>query len=638
MSGLLLPAFAYLASSVFAVIVSRRLGLGSVVGYIVAGALMSPVLQLSEANAGYLEELSELGIVMMLFLIGLEIDPKMVWRLRAKLVGLGGLQVVLTVAVVTVLGISLHIEWQQAVLFGFVAALSSTAIVLQTLEERGMLDSDGGQASFAVLLLQDLAVIPMLACLPLMASRDHVSGAGHGAGWLSALPGWAAALLTLGAVAAVVVGGHYLSRPIMRAIARDRLRDIFTAFALLVVVAIALLMSLVGLSPALGAFLGGLVLANSEFKHELQNDIEPFKGLLLGLFFMTIGAKIDLSVMVANWDAVFEATAVLVIIKFAILFPLGRLFRLRDAAGWLFALGLAQAGEFGFVLLSLGESTGLITETSASIGVLVIALGMIITPGLFMLFDHIAERIERRKTPSKEPERPGSGKVIIAGLGRFGQIVNRMLLANGFVPVVLDYRADVVDDLRKFGVKSYFGDAGRPDLLHSAGVAKADLLVVAIDDPDRTIHIIEAARRANPGITIIARAYDRLHHYQVVDAGADHVVRELFGSSVEAGSLALRTMGMHPYEVEKRKSVFVHQDLAGLAQMGTLLDETTRVSDNELFVAGFNDIGRVIQEAMLGRREKYDELVQRGWSPPELESSFAAQQTEIDERALGAGQ
>ena len=638
MSGFLLPAFAYLASSVFAVIVSRRLGLGSVVGYIVAGALMSPVLQLSETNAGYLEELSELGIVMMLFLIGLEVDPKMVWRLRAQLVGLGGLQVVLTVAVVTALGMSLHIRWQQAALFGFVTALSSTAIVLQTLEERGLLESDGGQASFAVLLFQDLAVIPMLACLPLMAPGGQTSVADRGTSWLSTLPGWATALLTLGAVAAVVVGGHYLSRPIMRTIARDRLRDIFTAFALLVVVAIALLMSLVGLSPALGAFLGGLVLANSEFKHELQNDIEPFKGLLLGLFFMTIGAKISPSVLVGNWDVVIEATAVLVIIKFTVLFPLGRLFKLRDAAKWLFALGLAQAGEFGFVLLSLGQSMGLITGTSASIGVLVIALGMIITPGLFMLFDHMVVRLERRKGPAVEPERPGSGKVIVAGLGRFGQIVNRMLLANGFVPVVLDYRADVVDDLRKFGVKSYFGDAGRPDLLDSAGLAKAVLLVVAIDDPDRTIQIIEAARRANPRITIIARAYDRLHHYQLVDAGADHVVREIFGSSVEAGGLALRTMGMHPYEVEKRKSVFVQQDLAGLARMGALLDETTRVSDNERFVAGFNDIGRVIQEAMLGRREKYDEMVQRGWSPPELESSLTAQKPEIDERALGAGQ
>lgn len=638
MSGFLLPAFAYLASSVFAVIVSRRLGLGSVVGYIVAGALMSPVLQLSEANTSYLEQLSELGIVMMLFLIGLEVDPKMVWRLRAKLVGLGGLQVVLTVAAVTALGVLLHIRWQQAALFGFVTALSSTAIVLQTLEERGVLESDGGQASFAVLLFQDLAVIPMLACLPLMAPGGQTSGTDDGATWLSTVPGWAAALLTLGAVAAVVVGGHYLSRPIMRAIARDRLRDIFTAFALLVVVAIALLMSLVGLSPALGAFLGGLVLANSEFKHELQNDIEPFKGLLLGLFFMTIGAKISPSVLVGNWDVVLKATAVLVIIKFTVLFPLGRFFKLRDAATWLFALGLAQAGEFGFVLLSLGQSMGLITGTSASIGVLVIALGMIITPGLFMLFDHMVVRLERRKGPAVEPERPGSGKVIVAGLGRFGQIVNRMLLANGFVPVVLDYRADVVDDLRKFGVKSYFGDAGRPDLLHSAGLAKAVLLVVAIDDPDRTIQIIETARRANPRITIIARAYDRLHHYQLVDAGADHVVREIFGSSVEAGGLALRTMGMHPYEVEKRKSVFVQQDLAGLARMGALLDETTRVSDNERFVAGFNDIGRVIQEAMLGRREKYDEMVQRGWSPPELESSLTAQKPEIDERALGAGQ
>ncbi len=638
MSGFLLPAFAYLASSVFAVIVSRRLGLGSVVGYIAAGALISPVLQLSETNADYLEQLSELGIVMMLFLIGLEIDPKMVWRLRAKLVGLGGLQVLLTIAVVTALGTFLQIQLQQAVLFGFVAALSSTAIVLQTLEERGFLDSDGGQASFAVLLFQDLAVIPMLACLSLISPGAQATGTGHGAGWFSTLPGWAAALLTLGAVAVVVVGGHYLSRPVMRAIARDRLRDIFTAFALLVVVAIALLMSLVGLSPALGAFLGGLVLANSEFKHELQNDIEPFKGLLLGLFFMTIGAKIDPRVLVDNWGVVLECTIALVIIKFAILYPLGRLFRLRDAAAWLFALGLAQAGEFGFVLLSLGENMGLITETASSIAVLVIALGMILTPGLFMLFDRIVIGLERRNRLPAEPEKPGSAKVIVAGLGRFGQIVNRMLLANGFVPVVLDYRADVVDDLRKFGVKSYFGDAGRPDLLKSAGVSNAHLLVVAIDDAERTIQIVEAARRANPGIAIIARAYDRLHHYRLVAAGADHIVRELFGSSVEAAGLALRTLGMHPYEVEKRKGVFVQQDLAGLARMAPLLDEATRAPDNERFVAGFNDIGRVIQEAMLGRRAKYDEIVQRGWSPPELDDSHTPQEPDIDRQVPGVGQ
>lgn len=621
MNGFALYASAYLACAVLAVFVSRRLGLGSVVGYIAAGAIIGPVLHMADADAGYLEPLSELGIVMMLFLIGLEIDPKKVWKLRGMLVGLGGLQVVLTIAALTIVAVMLHVSWQQAVLFGCIGALSSTAIVLQTLEERGVLGSDGGRASFAVLLFQDIAVIPMLACLPLLAVNHAAPAQGHGENLLSSLPGWLATIATLGAVGAVVVGGHYLSRPIMRAIARDGLRDIFTGFALLVVVAIALLMSAVGLSPALGAFLGGVVLANSEFKHELQSDIEPFKGLLLGLFFVTIGAKIDLTVLPLNWAIVIGATIALVAVKVAVLFPLGRLFGLREDASWMLALALAQAGEFGFVLLSLGQQINLLDPIGASIGVLVITLGMIITPGLFILLDWILAGLESTKPIAKDVREPDSGAVIVAGLGRFGQIVNRMLLANGYTPVILDYRADVVDDLRKFGVRSFFGDAGRTDLLHSAGIAKADLLVVAIDDPHRTVEIVQRARAANPRITIVARAYDRLHHYRLASAGADHIVRELFGSSVEAAGLALQMLGMHPYEVEKRKSAFVQQDLAGLARMAPLVDDAQRIADNDRFVAGFNDIGRVIQEAMLGRRAGYDEIVRRGWSPPTLEDS-----------------
>jgi monovalent cation:proton antiporter-2 (CPA2) family protein len=624
-TGFVFSAFAYLASAVLAVFVSRRLGLGSVVGYIVAGVLIGPVLHLADTASGYLEQLSEMGIVMMLFLIGLEIDPKMVWRLRAMLIGLGGLQVSLTIAAVTLVCLAIGIQWQQAVLFGCVAALSSTAIVLQTLGEKGMLESDGGRASFAVLLFQDLAVIPMLAFLPMIAiGTGEVSG-GHGSGYLASYPGWATALITLGAVAIIAAGGHFLSRPIMRAIARDGLRDIFTAFALLVVVAIALLMSLVGLSPALGAFLGGVVLANSEFKHELQNDIEPFKGLLLGLFFITIGAKIEPTVLLQNWETVIGATVALIVIKAAVLFPLAQLFKVREGAAWLLALGLAQAGEFGFVLLSLGQQMELLTATVSSIGILVITFGMILTPALFIAVERISDRLATRAKVPAEFEQPGSGAVILAGLGRFGQIVNRMLLANGHKPVVLDYQASVVDDLRKFGVRSFFGDAGRPDLLESAGISTAKLIVVGIDDPDRTVQIVEHARRVNPRITIIARAYDRIHHSRLAAAGADHIVREVFASSIEAGGLSLQTLGMHPYEVEKRKSVFVRQDLAGLSRMAALLDDTTPAADNERFVAGFNDIGRVIQEAMLGRRAKYDEMVERGWSPPAPDDSHTLQ-------------
>lgn len=611
--------FAYLAAAVLAVIVSRRLGLGSVVGYIAAGVLVGPVLNISIAGSDYLEHFSEFGIVMMLFLIGLEVDPHMVWRLRNRLLGLGGLQVSGTIAAVFLVSSILGASWQQGALLGFVAALSSTAIVLQTLEERGLTGSDGGRSSFAVLLFQDLAVIPMLACIPLLSGAGHSTTGTHSSSYIDALPAWATAMVTLSAVGVVVIAGHYLSRPIFRLIAQLGLREVFTATALLVVVGITVLMSVVGLSPALGAFLAGLVLANSEFKHELQSDLEPFKGLLLGLFFMTIGARIDFEVLSTNWAVIMAITVVLLATKFAVLLPLAWIFHVRASAGWLFALGLSQAGEFGFVILSMGRETGILTAEQTSIFVLVITVGMILTPGLFVAYDRIAGYIDR-KAVKPESEHPRSGRIIVAGVGRFGQIVNRMLLANGHFPVILDFRADVVDDIRKFGIRSYFGDAGRPDLLEAAGLSNADLLIVAIDDPERATEIVAYARRTNPDLRIIARAYDRLHHYKLLSAGADHIVRELFASSLEVAGLALRELGMHPYEVEKRKMVFGEQDVAGLARMASLVDGSP-VTNNADFVAGFNDIGKVIQTAMLGHRSQYDSIVQRGWSPPTSDAS-----------------
>jgi CPA2 family monovalent cation:H+ antiporter-2 len=611
----------YLAAAVLAVIVSQRIGLGSVVGYIAAGVLIGPVFQVSVAGSGYLEQFSEFGIIMMLFLIGLEIDPQMVWRLRDKLLGLGGLQVAVTIAVVTAAGVGLGFSWQQGILYGFIAALSSTAIVLQTLEEKGLLRSDGGQASFAVLLFQDLAVIPMLACIPLIAGSGHGTSSGHGGATLLAdLPGWASAILTLAAVGVVVAAAHFLSRPVFRTIALLGLREVFTAAALLVVVGITVLMSAVGLSPALGAFLGGVVLANSEFKHELQNDIEPFKGLLLGLFFMTIGAKIDPEILLANWLTVAAATFGLIAIKAIVLLPLAWFFRVRGPAGWLFTLGLAQAGEFGFVLLSISGDRGLLSPQMVSISVLVITFSMVLTPLLFASSEKIVVVLGRRERHHENSDQPDQGTIILAGVGRFGQIVNRMLLANGYKPVVLDYRADVVENVRKFGVKSFFGDAGRPDLLESAGLAHAALLIVAIDDPDRATEIVAHARRSNPGIRIIVRAYDRLHHYKLVDAGADHVVRELFDGSVQVGGMALESLGMHPYEVEKRKAVFVEQDTAGLARMATLVNADMPAASNPDFIAGFSDIGKVIENAMMGYRSGYDEMVARGWNAPDAGS------------------
>jgi CPA2 family monovalent cation:H+ antiporter-2 len=630
LDGLAFYALCYLAAAVIAVIVSQRVGLGSVVGYIAAGVLVGPVFQVSVAGSSSLEQFSEFGIVMMLFLIGLEIDPQMVWRLRGKLLGLGGLQVLATVGVSTAVGIMLGFSWQQGLLFGFVSALSSTAIVLQTLEEKGLLKSDGGQASFAVLLFQDLAVIPMLACIPLIAGSGHGASSGHGGATLMEnLPAWASAILTLAAVGSVVAAAHFLSRPIFRTIALIGHREVFTATALLVVVGITVLMSSVGLSPALGAFLGGVVLANSEFKHELQNDIEPFKGLLLGLFFMTIGAKIDPAVLLENWRTVLVATLGLIVLKTSVLLPLAWFFRLRGAASWLFALGLAQAGEFGFVLLSIGGDRGLLSKEMVSVSVLVITFGMVLTPLLFALSDRIAILLEKRDESDRNVDQPEQGTIILAGVGRFGQIVNRMLLANGYKPVVLDYRADVVDNVRKFGVRSFFGDAGRPDLLESAGLAKAALLVVAIDDPDRATEIVMHARRSNPGIRIIVRAYDRLHHYKLRDAGADHIVRELFEGSVQAAGMALLSLGMHPYEVEKRKSVFVEQDMAGLEKMASLVDADIPAINNPEFIAGFNDIGKVIEDAMMGYRAGYDDIVSRGWNAPDTTSIHVPRTTVV---------
>jgi CPA2 family monovalent cation:H+ antiporter-2 len=621
LEGLAYYALCYLAAAVLAVIVSQRVGLGSVVGYIAAGVLIGPVFQISVAGSGYLEQFSEFGIVMMLFLIGLEIDPQMVWRLRNKLLGLGGLQVVATIAAVTASGVGFGFHWQESVIFGFIAALSSTAIVLQTLEEKGLLRSDGGQASFAVLLFQDLAVIPMLACIPLFAGSGHGPAAGHGgAALIAGLPGWATAVLTLAAVGVVVAAAHYLSRPVFRTIALLGLREVFTAAALLVVVGITVLMSAVGLSPALGAFLGGVVLANSEFKHELQNDIEPFKGLLLGLFFMTIGAKIDPEILMEDWITVVAATSGLIMIKAIVLLPLAWFFRVRGPAGWLFTLGLAQAGEFGFVLLAIGGDRGLLTPSAVSVSVLIITFSMVLTPLLFALSNKIVVMLESRGRHQRDADQPDKGNIILAGVGRFGQIVNRVLLANGYKPVVLDYRADVVDNVRKFGVKSFFGDAGRPDLLESAGIGHAALLIVAIDDPDRATEIVAYARRSNPNIRIIVRAYDRLHHYKLLDAGADHIIREMFDGSVQAAGMALEALGMHPYEVEKRKAVFVEQDTAGLARMAKLVDVDTPAASNPDFVAGFNDIGKVIENAMMGYRSGYDEMVARGWNAPDAGS------------------
>jgi voltage-gated potassium channel Kch len=430
------------------------------------------------------------------------------------------------------------------------------------------------------------------------------------------LPGWAHALMVLGAVAVVLLGGHFLSRPLFRFIAESRLREIFTAAALLLVIGIALLMTLVDLSPALGTFLAGVVLADSEFRHELESDIEPFKGLLLGLFFITVGAGIDFGILFADFLTVLGLTLGVIIIKGFVLYGLARLFRLEPVDRWLFTLGLAQAGEFGFVLLSFSLQHQVIPTELASTLSLVVALSMLLTPALFILYDKLV--LSRPTGGEEQPadEIDETGTVIIAGSGRFGQIVNRLLVASGVKTVVLDHEAAMIDMLGKFGVKSYYGDASRPELLHAAGIESAKALVIAIDDRERAVELVEYVRRHHPQVRILARAFDVNHLYLLNKAGADIAIREMFDGSLELGKAALKAVGMHPFKVEKMSRAFRRHDQVGLDSLYELWDEDTAMSSNKAYLARAKEHSATLKDMMEADRLQLHDRSDRGWTPP----------------------
>ena len=632
MGGLLFQAFIYLCAAVIAVPIAKRLGLGSVLGYLLAGIAIGPVIGLVGSETREIQHFAEFGVVMMLFLVGLELQPRMLWQMRNRLIGLGGLQVGITVLLIAGAALLMGVYWSVALTIGLIFSLSSTAIVLQTLNEKGLTKTEGGRASFSVLLFQDIAVIPMLALIPLLVLPELAGGVSEGTvatsghqgeiahnedlSLVAGLPGWAHALVVLGAVATVLLGGHFLSRPLFRFIAESRLREIFTASALLLVIGIALLMTLVDLSPALGTFLAGVVLANSEFRHELESDIEPFKGLLLGLFFITVGAGMNFGVLFADFATIMGLTIGVMLIKGLVLYGLARLFRLDAADRWLFTLGLAQAGEFGFVLLSFSLQSHVIPSELATTLALVVALSMLLTPALFILYDKLVlTRVPEGK--AQEPDQiDETGKVIIAGNGRFGQIVNRLLVASGVQTVVLDHEAEIIDMLSKFGVKSYYGDASRPELLQAAGIESARAIVIAIDDRQRAVEIVEHVRRHYPQVKILARAYDVNHLYLLNKAGVDIAVREMFDGSLEIGKAALKAVGMHPFKVEKMSQAFRRHDPAGLDGLYELWDENTAMSSNKALLAGAKEHSARLKDMMEADRLQLHDRSERGWTPP----------------------
>lgn len=617
MTSFLLLAFIFLLAGVIAVPIATRLGLGSVLGYLIAGIAISPLLSVLGVDVISIQHFAEFGVVMMLFLVGMELEPKVLWSMRAKLLGLGGGQVTLTTLLVMAAAMAMGQSWSIALAIGLVFALSSTAIVLQTLNEKGLMRSDGGQSSFSVLLFQDIAVIPMLALVPLLALPELVditathandANAAHGASsdgeehasmsLVDGLNGLQTTLVTVAAVAFVIFAGNWLTRPVFRFIASAGLRELFTAAALMMVVGIALLMTLVGLSPALGTFIAGVVLANSEYRHELESDIDPFRGLLLGLFFMTVGAGINFVLLFDNLGLVVALTLGMMAIKVIVLLFLSFIFKIRGSDRWLFALGLAQAGEFGFVLLSFTVASSVIPAALADRLLLVVALSMLLTPALFILYDRVIapKFASNQNTDADEIEE--TGQVLIAGHGRVGGVVNRMLKGSGYSTTVVDFSSAHLDILRTFGVKAYFGDATRPDLLEAAGIREASQFIIAIDDKHQTTELVNYVRLNYPNVHVVARAHDRNHVYDLYAAGCRDIVRETFDSSVRMGRSALSALGKTDDEVESIAAGFTADDRTAMIVMAEIYDADISSHDNSEYVSKAMEIAG-IQESLL---------------------------------------
>lgn len=558
---MLSSALIYLCAAVLAVPIAKRLGLGSVLGYLLAGVVIGPFVLGFVGDQTDIMHFAEFGVVMMLFIIGLELRPERLWTLRRQILGLGGLQVLLTtIFIFGLVNWFTELSWQMCLAIGLTLALSSTAIVLQSLTERGWLKSQAGSNSFSVLLFQDIAVIPILALLPLLSFGVPEAGVADHPSLIHDFPVWAQGLVSVGTIAAIVIAGRFLSPPVFRFIADTRLQEVFTAFTLLIVIAIAVLMQSIGLSPALGSFLAGVVLAESEFRHELEVNLSPFKGLLLGLFFITVGASIDFNLLFSEPVVVSFAVVCLIVIKMFVLSLLAIGFKMDKQQGALFTVCLAQGGEFAFVLVNAGMIFAVFTSSVGNMINLVVALSMLVTPLLLVVYEKRFTRNQDAQMQTEHEEIEPTNDVIIAGYGRFGQIIGRLLKSQGFHTTILDHSPSQIELLRRFGSKAYYGDPSRHELLHAAGAEDAKLLVVAADESDKTVDIIKVARKHFPHLKILVRAYDRRHAYELMQYEVDVMRRETFDSSLYLGVEALKLLGQDPTQAERAGKVFAEHD------------------------------------------------------------------------------
>lgn len=570
MEGFLTQALVYLTAAIVCVPVTKRLGMGSVLGYLLAGMLIGPYFLGFVGKEGQdIMHFAEFGVVMMLFLIGLELEPSNFWRMRSRILGMGTVQVSATTLFTSAGLMLLGFSWQAAFASGLAIAMSSTAIVLQSMKEKGLADTNAGKSSFSVLLFQDIFIIPVLAFLPLLAATTIQIQTGHSMGMLEGLPGRIQAVAVLIAVSFVVLAGRFIIVPFLRLMAGTNLRELLTAAALLIIFATAGLMQMVGLSPALGTFLAGVVLANSEFRHELESDIEPFKGLLLGLFFIAVGASINFRLIVDLPFQILSLVFLIIIIKTIILMATGRFFKLSFDQNLIFAISLSQVGEFAFVLFAFIHQLGILSPHLTDIMMAVTALSMTVTP--FLLF--INERFILRHFGTLEAQEIEADAidvqhpVIIAGFGDFGSTIGRFLRANGIEATILDNDSDRVDLLRKMGFKVFYGDATRFDILKSAGAGEAKILIAAISEPSTHHELIDRLQKHYPGLALMVRVKDRAEAYDMIDLGLGDVYRESIDTSVRLGVDVLIKLGHRTYSATRAGRTFLKNDEAALLKL-----------------------------------------------------------------------
>jgi glutathione-regulated potassium-efflux system ancillary protein KefC len=569
-NNFLLAIFVLLAATVALVPFAKLLGLGTIIGYLAAGVLIGPYGFKLISDTDTIRHVSEFGVVMMLFLIGLELQPSELWRMRHKVLGLGLTQLTITAAALGGLVYAAGLDWTSALIVGLALAMSSTAIAMQSIAQRDITKTDTGRSSLAILLVQDVAVIPILAAIPILAvlggSPSSIIGDGlEDAAKAAQNPvDWMDAVTLVGAFVATILAGRFLARPFLHFVARTGVREAFTALGLALVIGASLLTQFLGLSPALGAFLGGMLLADSEYRHELESNLEPFKGLLLGLFFISVGMSIAFSVVAVEPWLVFAMVLMLVGIKIAVLFGLATIFRMHIADRLLLAVLLSQSGEFAFVILGFAGKAGALTPHDAELLTVVVALSMAATPLLLFGFDRISRRLlagnDSAGGADIDPAIDGRQKVIVLGYGRFGQILTRLLKAQGFQLTLIDDDPAQIETVKRFGVKVFYGDGARLDLLDAAGAREAQMIVIAVGGAERILAIAAMVRRNFPHVKVAARAIDRNHAHDLMALGVDVLERETFRSAISLGAKALMHLGYDEEQANRLASAFEKHD------------------------------------------------------------------------------